>query len=488
MKRDREDCWQTRERHLSEWRERTRHRRDPDALFDRGWHARSRREWHEAWHARRRKKGRLHLQIFRALVATGLVSLLLTSLCMWLFHDDEHRMPGFVQDVGAFVIADMPDHDPAAFQRELQKRAGRLHASLTVWDRNGDQIARAGKLLGPPHLKQRGSDKFHHEQIRIVLDDQRTLAIAFDNETKSLRFSILFWAVGLLLGTLMLGSYLAAKRITRRLERLERGVTQFGEGSLDLRVDVRGRDEIASLAQAFNRSFDRITGLLKQQTNMLQSASHELRSPLARLRMALELATEPSVGVEERDKLRVDAARDIEELDALIGDLLLAGRLADTELPKDTAEVPLRTIVESEAERVGAAVQAVDLTVIGSARMLRSLVRNLLENARRHGRDPIRATLRQGEGVAVLRVEDAGDGVPEADRERIFEPFYRPAGHREGKDGGVGLGLALVKNIAEHLGGQVRYLSDTPGSCFEVRLPLASTAVPTDPSARRGSR
>ncbi|MDB4987780.1 MAG: putative sensory histidine kinase in two-component regulatory system [Myxococcaceae bacterium] len=436
-------------------------------------HRECRRARHQLFRGRRGKKGRLHLQIFRALVATGLASLLLTGLAAWLFRSDEHQMPRFVQDFGAFVVADMPEGDRVEFARELQRRSDQLHASITVWDRQGEQVARAGKKLGPQHLAEHDSPVFEHEHIRIRLDDGRTLAISFAGQGPSYRAGVLFCAVALLLATLMVGSYLAARRITRRLERLEHGVTQFGQGRLDVRVDVRGRDEIASLAGAFNRSFDRIAGLLKQQTSMLQSASHELRSPLARLRMAMELATEPSVTPEQREELRADAGRDIEELDALIGDLLLAGRLADTELPKDFVPVELRSIVQREAARVSASCVLTDLTVLGNARMLSSLIRNLLENARRHGRDPIRATLSQDGPQAVLRVEDGGDGVPEADRERIFEPFYRPVGHREGKDGGVGLGLSLVKNIAEHLGGSVRYLPDEPGSCFEVRLPRA---------------
>jgi len=100
-------------------------------------------------------------------------------------------------------------------------------------------------------------------------------------------------------------------------------------------------------------------------------------------------------------------------------------------------------------------------------------VRNLLENARRHGKDPIHATLTRRGNEAVLVVQDGGEGVPADDRERIFEPFYRPAGHREGKDGGVGLGLSLVKTIAEHHGGSVRYVPASEGSKFEVRLPGA---------------
>jgi len=429
---------------------------------------------------------RLHLQIFRALVMTGVLCLGLTFTVAWLFRGEMQRTPRFVQDVGEFIVAELPRGDRAAFERQLAERARRLHASLSVWDGRGKLVARAGRSIGPDQLTGREHGLFDHGQtMRIRLSDGRTLGVAFDERISSFSAGRLVMALGVLFGTLMLGSWLAARRITRRLELLERGVNRFGDGLLDARVHVRGRDEIARLARAFNRSFDRIAGLLKQQRRMLQSASHELRSPLARVRMALELATEPGLGDDARERLRVDATRDIEELDALIGDLLLAGRLADTELPREFVPVALYDVVAGEAERVSASVAGESLTAYGNARMLRSLVRNLLENARRHGRDPVHATLTRDAQTAVLRVEDAGDGVPLQDRERIFEPFYRPSGHREGKDGGVGLGLSLVRNIAEHHGGVARYVPCEQGSCFEVRLPLRDATPAPSPRDTR---
>jgi signal transduction histidine kinase len=420
------------------------------------------------------RRRRLHFQIFRALVLTGVLCLLVTGLVAKLFRSDDERWPQLVQDVGAFIVADLPEHDPVARERELRDRAARLRASISLWERDGKLLVRVGKELGPTwHRGAPKHDLFaHHGAFEIRLRDGRTLALAFDGQPTPPGARHFVFAGALLFGTLLLGSYMAARRITRRLEGLERGVTRFAAGDLEARVKVRGRDEIASLAHAFNRSFDRIAGLLRQQRRMLQSASHELRSPLARVRMALELATEPEQSSDGRERLRREATRDIEELDALIGDLLLAGRLADTELPREFAAVALQPIVREEAARVSAAVEGAELSVLGNGRMLRSLVRNLLENARRYGRDPIRAMLSLQGNEAVLRVEDAGDGVVESERERIFEPFYRPAGHREGVDGGVGLGLALVKTIAEHHGGTVRYVAGASGSCFEVRLPL----------------
>jgi signal transduction histidine kinase len=275
---------------------------------------------------------------------------------------------------------------------------------------------------------------------------------------------------------LLLGSHGAAHKIVRRLALLEETVSRFGAGDLSARVVVRGRDEIARLGEAFNRNFARIGGLLRQQRRMLQSASHELRSPLTRLRMAFELATDPEVDGATRERLRSEAGRDIEELDALISDLLLAARLSDSELPRDFAPVELSALVREEASKVGASSELTPLTLSGNARMLRSAVRNLLENARRYGGGEIRVFLRSSAasgGETTIQVCDRGAGVPEEMRERIFEPFFRLPGHAE-QAGGVGLGLSLVKQIAERHGGSVRCEPrDGGGTCFRLTLPAA---------------
>jgi signal transduction histidine kinase len=421
---------------------------------------------------------RLHLQIFGALALTGLTCVLLVVLIHGLFGDDG-QAPGVVRDMGALVVEGLPDRDRPGFERGLLRRAHRLKASISVWDRDGTLLGRAGQALRRPDESARPQSFVHkRDALFVTLDDGRTLGVSFNvaQHWFGLRRSVV--AVCGLLLVLMCGSYLASRRITWRLEQLERGVTRFGEGDLGTRVAVQGRDEVAQLASAFNRSFERISGLVQRQRRMLQSASHELRSPLARVRMALELLREPGVAEAEQARIGVEVERDIAELDALISDLLLAGRLSDTELPRDFSVLSLAQIVREECARVKAEYKARPedeaLRVQGNARMLRSLLRNLLENAKRYGREPVSASLHSDGAQLKLWLDDQGSVVPEEDHERIFEPFYRPAGHREGKDGGVGLGLALVRSIAEHHGGSVRYVAHEGHSRFEVVLPLTS--------------
>lgn len=280
-------------------------------------------------------------------------------------------------------------------------------------------------------------------------------------EEKHRRFP---WILAGLIGVAAVGSYPIARRITRRLEQLRKGVEGLGAGDLSSRVPICGRDEVAELARAFNRSADQVQLLVQSQRRMLASASHELRSPMARLRVALELL--PDLPAEEQRELLREANVDIQELDALIGDLLLAGRLGAPE-PLQKVPVDLLALGAEEAARLGAELSGDSVEIQGDPKLLRRLLRNLLENAQRHGAPPVQ--LQVGPGP-ILEVRDRGPGVPESERERIFEAFYRPAGHREG-EGGVGLGLALVRQIVERHGGRVHCLPrEGGGSVFRVTL------------------
>jgi signal transduction histidine kinase len=185
------------------------------------------------------------------------------------------------------------------------------------------------------------------------------------------------------------------------------------------------------------------------------------------MRMAIELL--PGT---DRPELRARLAKDIEELDELIGELLLASRLDALDQLGSSEEVDLLALLAEEAARANAEVSGEAVVIRGDARMLRRLVRNLLENAGRYaGGAPIEASIHPiAQGAARLVVADRGPGVAEGERERIFEPFYRPPGAKE-SDGGVGLGLSLVRQIARRHGGDVRYvLRDGGGSQFEVDL------------------
>lgn len=270
------------------------------------------------------------------------------------------------------------------------------------------------------------------------------------------------------------GAYPVVRRITRRLEHLQGSVQAWGRGDLAARVDARGSDEVAQLAASFNDSAARIEALVVAQKSLLANASHELRSPLARIRMAVELLQDSA-----SPAIRRELARNISELDQLIDEVLLASRL--DAVPQDGAaqdDVDFTAIVAEECARVGAVLDGVAHAMHGDATLLRRMVRNLLENARRHGGEAeVSVMLASAAAGTMLEVCDRGPGVPQAERERIFEPFYRLPGASE-KAGSVGLGLSLVRQIARRHGGEVECLPHGEhGACFRVTLP--SGALPS---------
>ena len=279
------------------------------------------------------------------------------------------------------------------------------------------------------------------------------------------------WMLGLIAAAVALGSYPVVRRLTKRLERLEAGVRQWGKGDLAWRMPEDGRDEVANLARGFNDAAAQVQTLVQSHKALLANASHELRSPLTRIRMGLELMDAPG-----SDQARSEIARDIHELDQLIDEILLASRLDAAQADIGTVEpLDLVGIAAEECARLGAELQvrgsAEDLALPGVARLLRRVVRNLLENAHRHAAGAVTLQLSHAGGMVEMLVCDQGPGVPPQYRERIFEPFYRLPGASE-RDGGVGLGLALVKAIVLRHGGSVRCEPHEPvGACFRVALP-----------------
>lgn len=335
----------------------------------------------------------------------------------------------------------------------------------------------------------------------VRMSDGQTMHLHLPRPPSSLFWSRppggFFWMLSLVAVAVALATYPIIRRLTQRLERLQQGVEQWGEGDLTVRVPVSGHDEVAFLAGRFNIAAERIETLVKSQEALLASqksllanASHELRSPLTRIRMGLELMSEPAAArrtdgsppLKPSPDFRREIERNIAELDQLIEEILLASRLDARESDLGTIEsVDLMGLAAEECARVDAdldsQVGASSLPVQGVAKLLRRALRNLLENARRHAAGNITVTLGKSHDQAVIRVCDRGPGVPPQLRERIFQPFYRLPGATE-RDGGVGLGLSLVKSIAVRHGGTV-HCEDSPegGACFVVRLPLTPASL-----------
>jgi len=428
------------------------------------------------------KLGRLYHRIYLSLLLVAMLTTGSTACVVHHLFDQRARSPlrnrltAEAEHIGRSLP---PASAPAVeTETELRRLAAGLDLDAALLDGAGvplvatveaaSQVRRPLPRHGPPQPGWMLTS--YGPALVIRLDDGRLLSVWPRGGFPSLWVVMLVFFPFLAAGCLPI-----ARGLARRLEALEQGVARLGSGELGTRVSVEGRDEIAHLAERFNWSAERIERLVEAQRRMLLSASHELRSPLARLRMALELIRDSGGPAVEA---RVAAAvGDVRELDVLVDDILLASRI-DAQDQSAAEPVDLAALMAEEGARAGAQLELKPVTLRGDARLLRRLVRNLLDNAVRYGNGTEISA-----GVAPLEpaggqlwVADRGPGVAAFEQERIFEPFYRSS--RTPDAAGVGLGLALVRQIAEHHGGEARCRArDGGGAVFEVLLPGAAPAA-----------
>ncbi|MFE6096487.1 ATP-binding protein [Streptomyces massasporeus] len=279
----------------------------------------------------------------------------------------------------------------------------------------------------------------------------------------------------LLLGVVAAVTWLVTRRALRPVEGIRREMAAITQSEdLARRVpEPDTHDEIARLASTTNETLAALETSVERQRRFVADASHELRSPIASLRTQLEVAAA------HPELLDLDGAvEDTVRLQRLAADLLLLARLDAGERPSD-AKVDLAGLAREAAEgRTGVTVDAEPVEVAGSRGQLGRVLANLLDNAQRHARSAVTVNVRCEGDRAVVGVADDGDGVPEDDRERIFERFVRLDAARSRDDGGAGLGLAIARDVAVRHGGTLTAgRGPAGGALFELRLPLVQRGL-----------
>ena len=351
--------------------------------------------------------------------------------------------------------ASAPPSKQAAALKELGEK---LDLRLSLYSRNGELLGQTGRQIPAPDPGQKRSGFIWRRggpTWAVVLPDGRALMVRYAHRhlhrKRFLHPALRLIAVlGLIALIVSIIAWPVVRGLTRRLEKLQTGVEKFGAGELSTRVEVKGRDEIAQLAKSFNASAERIEDLMRSQKMLLANSSHELRTPLSRIRLGIERLKE-SADPERRAALE----QDISELDSLIEEILLLSKLDALDNLELREDVDLLALAAEEASRFnGASATGTPLVIKGDARLLRRLVRNLIDNAIKHGKAPVEVTVKRKSGTAVLSVTDNGPGFEADEVKQAFEPFQR--GPNRGRIGGSGLGLALVQQIAKRHGGSVR--------------------------------
>ena len=346
-------------------------------------------------------RGRLFWKIYVTLLASLIVvAALMGAIWRLVSETPEERWTTLRNQVTTTLAAGVP---PDAV---LQGLADRTNDDVSLYSDEGRLLAHAGR---PVMLRDDLTRQEQHWHTRIDLGDGRVVMARLRPPVRDPGQRILFAVLGVA-GAAGLAAIPMTARLTRRLEALRVGMARWGAGDRGARLDERGSDEVALVARTFNGAAEWIDALLRGQRALLANASHELRSPLARLRVAVELAAGAPSPVTDREIIR-----NLAEIDALVEEILLSSRLEHDTAPVDRRDqVDLLGLAAEEAARVGARAEGQPVEIAGSATLLQRLLRNLLENAARHGDGPILVEVGQEGDEARIVVSDRGPGVPAA--------------------------------------------------------------------------
>ncbi|MFO2463561.1 ATP-binding protein [Pseudomonas sp. 15FMM2] len=319
------------------------------------------------------------------------------------------------------------------------------------------------------------------EEVSSPLNPQ--LAVKMTIPPDPMDMNLLYWSMNVLIGAALLAGLLVWLRPHwRDLERLKMTAAQLGRGNLDARTQIPASSNIGSLAAVFDTMANDIEKLLNQQRDLLNAVSHELRTPLTRLDFGLALALSEDLPVASRERLQGLVAH-IRELDDLVLELLSYSRLQNPAQLPEQVEVVLDEFIDSVLGSVDDELEnpeividvALDCSVERFAldpRLTARALQNLLRNATRYCERRIQVGVKVCAKGCEIWVDDDGIGIPEEQRERIFEPFYRLDRSRDRSTGGFGLGLAISRRALEAQGGTLTaQASSLGGARFRLWLP-----------------
>lgn len=380
---------------------------------------------------------------------------------------------------------------------------------LQVIDVNGQVIAASAELDGLPALMAATE---RHREVRDELDHvgdgpwlveptpatlggrpEIVLVITsltdYERSAELLRGSLL---VSLPIVTLIAAGvvWFVVGRALRPVEAMRSQVQRITSEQLGRRVPTPATsDEIGRLATTLNDMLDRLEEASGTQRRFVADASHELRTPIANVRVAMEVAAAHPDRTNWSD-VAADVLEQNARMERLTDDLLLLSRTGETSVPLRLEPVDLPHLVSVElsrtvpADRRLVASEVAAVTVIGDREQLARMLSNLVDNALRHARQQVTVAVAVGAASVEIRVADDGPGIDRADRDVVFNPFVRLDGHRDRHQGGAGLGLAIVKQVVLAHHGTIQVRDNGPGALFVVRLPLSGSSQEHRPTVQ----
>jgi signal transduction histidine kinase len=464
---------------------------------------------------RRRRPGRLRRRLAEVRVRVGLVATVAVVLTLVvggvglvaLLHRNLINSLHNQAQVQAAEVADLAQRGPLpkplpavntpnlTLVQVVDAHGQVIDGSAPLLDRSPVISVRPGRLNKDITLDHPGfapDQKFVAIAIPVTLNGQPATVIVASSMAElehslHLLGKFLLIALPILVALVATAMWLIIGRSLRPVEAMRAEVAEITTRQLNRRVpEPAGGDEVGRLASTLNGMLDRLERSTDRQRRFVADASHELRSPIANIGAALEVALRhPEVAdwpAVARDILNQD-----ERMASLVEELLLLARFDETTSPPATSPIDLADVAERQAERAPLSGPRVEVAHVEPAIVLADpghldrVVTNLVDNAVRHASERVQLSVRRDGPWAEMEVRDDGPGVPPEDRDRIFERFVRLEEDRARSSGGFGLGLAIVKELVGLYGGTIKVTDGHPGAVFTVRFPLGPGAdEPTD--------
>lgn len=342
---------------------------------------------------------------------------------------------------------------------------------------------RSAMLPAPPAVKSR-TGLHNHWEITHRSQDGR-FWFAAEGQTRPPRIWSFLPYYFLVIGVTGILCWIAAVGVISPIRKVATSIALFGEGNLGVRVETDRDDEIGQLGRSFNEMARRLERLIVSERRLLSDISHELRSPLARLKFAMKLARtspDPAAALE-----RIE--RDVNRIASLVSDIMEINVVEDDPAMQEQQEICVRDVVDEvvrdcvlEAEARGCRIEVsgeVCGAVRGNPELLRRAIENVLRNAIRYSpeKSPIELTINEMPGDANIVIRDFGPGVPGGALKRIFDPFFRVEEARNTNGGGSGLGLSIAKRAVHVHRGSIEAENATPGLRITIVIPLTREAA-----------
>jgi signal transduction histidine kinase len=446
------------------------------------------------------------LRVQLVLVVAGAVAISNIAVALYFYENSEEQARAFSEErmidrtaAVAATVSQVPPQSRLVVMRTMGRLEWRFREANAGYDTKpmtAEEIALAKRLADalPDHHPRKNAVIVHlREPIADIPEELRPVRAPTPEsgrvmiqtivpiDAHSMMSSVLVrptpaWPIEIMIAALIAvvaasaGAAFIARRVVRPLSELTAAAAKVAGGSGTPHVAEQGPDDVRNAAIAFNAMAEKVTRTLESQRHLLSAVGHDLRTPLTAMRINLEFVAD--------DELRDGLLRNLDELQALTEQVLAAAKGAGGEKPR---QVDLSALVESlctDLDEIGEPVSWANhapAPISCRPNEIKRAVRNLVENAVAYGHKAAVRISDSGDGYDVL-VDDEGPGIPESDRQRVFEPFVRLESSRNEATGGTGLGLTLVKAIAESHGGQVR-LENRPGGGLRARMHLPRMAA-----------